>query len=53
MANSRFTGIETVARDARVSTATLYDLFPGKTQLFHAVMELRQLLAPHRRGDGP
>lgn len=33
------TGIETVARDARVSTATLYDLFPGKTQLFHAVIE--------------
>ena len=33
------TGIEMVARDARVSTATLYDLFPGKTQLFHAVIE--------------
>lgn len=33
------TGIEVVARDARVSTATLYDLFPGKTQLFHAVIE--------------
>lgn len=33
------TGIETVARDARVSTATLYDLFPGKTQLFQAVIE--------------
>jgi AcrR family transcriptional regulator len=32
------TGIEVVARDARVSTATLYDLFPGKTQLFHAVI---------------
>ena len=33
------TGIETIARDAKVSTATLYDLFPGKTQLFHAVIE--------------
>lgn len=33
------TGIEQVARDAKVSTATLYDLFPGKTQLFHAVIE--------------
>lgn len=33
------TGIETVARDAQVSTATLYDLFPGKTQLFQAVIE--------------
>jgi AcrR family transcriptional regulator len=33
------TGIEMVARDSRVSTATLYDLFPGKTQLFHAVIE--------------
>lgn len=33
------TGIEQVARDSRVSTATLYDLFPGKTQLFHAVIE--------------
>jgi AcrR family transcriptional regulator len=33
------TGIEQIARDAKVSTATLYDLFPGKTQLFHAVIE--------------
>lgn len=33
------TGIEAVAREARVSTATLYDLFPGKTQLFQAVIE--------------
>lgn len=33
------TGIEQVARDAKVSTATLYDLYPGKTQLFHAVIE--------------
>lgn len=33
------TAIETVARDAQVSTATLYDLFPGKTQLFQAVIE--------------
>ena len=33
------TGIEQIARDAKVSTATLYDLYPGKTQLFHAVIE--------------
>lgn len=33
------TGIELIARDAKVSTATLYDLYPGKTQLFHAVIE--------------
>lgn len=33
------TGIEQIARDAKVSTATLYDIYPGKTQLFHAVIE--------------
>jgi len=33
------TGIEQVARDSKVSTATLYDLFPGKTQLFQAVID--------------
>lgn len=39
MAGYADTGIEQIARDARVSTATLYDLFPGKTQLFQAVIE--------------
>lgn len=33
------TGIEAVARDAKVSTATLYALFPSKTHLFNAVIE--------------
>ena len=33
------TGIEAVARDAKVSTATLYALFPSKTHLFNAVID--------------
>jgi len=33
------TGMEAVARDAAVSTATLYAYFPGKADLFKAVVE--------------
>ncbi len=32
-------GMEAVARDAQVSTATLYALFPSKARLFQAVLE--------------
>lgn len=32
------TGMEGVARDARISTATLYAVFPGKADLFRAVV---------------
>lgn len=33
------TGMERVARDANVSTATLYTYFPGKAELFKAVID--------------
>jgi len=33
------TRIEPIARDAGVSTATLYTFFPSKAELFHAVIE--------------
>lgn len=33
------TGMEPVAREAQVSTATLYGLFPGKSELFQAVVD--------------
>lgn len=32
-------GMETIAREAGVSTATLYNLFPSKRRLFEAVIE--------------
>ncbi len=51
------TGIEMVARDAKVSTATLYSLFPSKTHLFNAVIEdageaFRTRIREFRRLDG-
>ncbi|MFN3352916.1 MAG: TetR/AcrR family transcriptional regulator [Brevundimonas sp.] len=33
------TGMEPIAREAQVSTATLYGLYPGKDELFQAVVE--------------
>ena len=37
------TGMEAVARDAGVSTATLYSFFPGKGALFGAVVDATSL----------
>lgn len=33
------TGMEPIAREAQVSTATLYGLYPGKEELFEAVVD--------------
>jgi AcrR family transcriptional regulator len=50
------TGMEAVARDARVSTATLYAVFPSKADLFKAVVdqsleEFTQTMRGLGRGD--
>lgn len=51
------TGMEGVARDARISTATLYALFPGKADLFRAVVaaavdDFRADIARETRAEG-
>lgn len=51
------TGMEAVARDARVSTATLYAVFPSKAELFKALVEtaleeFTQAMRALRRADG-
>lgn len=50
-------GMEGVARDVRISTATLYALFPGKADLFRAAIadsldEFRAELARETRAEG-
>lgn len=52
------TGMEAVARDAGISTATLYTHFPGKRDLFSWVLddaadEFSRRLAPVRELTGP
>ncbi|NEX91470.1 TetR/AcrR family transcriptional regulator [Caulobacter sp. 17J65-9] len=45
------TGMEAVARDAGVSTATLYAYFPSKSDLFHVVVEEAAEVFMRRAGE--